>query len=57
MDPTLLAWDMYFANLVGLQYHPANPPGDRLSLEELGRVADAMIQERAKRCRSSVSEG
>lgn len=52
MDPIQskqLAWDMFFGNLVGIQYHPANPPEKRLSLEELAHVADLMVIERSKR--------
>lgn len=46
-----MAWDMFFANLVGIQYHPANPVHLRLPLEELAEVADEMLIERNKRCR------
>lgn len=45
-----LAWDMFYSGLVGIQYHPANPPDQRLSLEYLAEVADAMLKERNKRC-------
>lgn len=43
------AWDMYFGAVVSLQYHPANPPEQRMSLEELAKVADAMLE--VRRCR------
>lgn len=48
-----IAWDMFFGNLVGIQYHPANPADQRLELEYLARIADAMIVERNKRCHCS----
>jgi len=51
-EKRMLAWDMFFANLVGIQYHPANPSETRLDLEHLGRVADLMLKERSKRCQS-----
>lgn len=50
MDTTQLAWDMFFANIVAIQYHPANPVETRQSLEVLAAIADQMILERAKRC-------
>lgn len=51
VERELLAWDMYFSGLVGIQYHPGNPPENRMSLEDLAHIADLMILERAKRCR------
>ena len=48
----LLAWDIYFAGVATIQYHPANPPKLRLSLEEMAMVADAMLRIRRDRCRS-----
>lgn len=45
-----LAWDMFYSGLVGIQYHPANPADQRLDLDYLARVADAMVRERNKRC-------
>jgi len=45
-------WDIAFAQVVGIQYHPANPSDSRLSLEELALVADEMLIERNKRCQS-----
>lgn len=46
----MLAWDMYYSGLVAIQYHPANPAEGRLSLAELGDVADQMLYERSFRC-------
>lgn len=45
-----MAWDIFFANIVGIQYHPANPIESRQSLEDLALIADAMLIERNKRC-------
>lgn len=45
-----LAWDVYFASVTSIQYHPANPPKTRLSLEALGEIADRMLEIRRKRC-------
>jgi len=47
---TQLAWDMFFANVVAMQYHPANPVATRQSVEVLARIADEMLIERNKRC-------
>lgn len=49
-----LAWDMYFANVLGIQYHPANPVNGRLSIKECALVADMALAERDKRCLSSL---
>lgn len=48
-----MAWDMFFANIVGIQYHPANPVESRQPLDVLAAIADAMLVERNKRCLSS----
>lgn len=48
----MLAWDMYFAGVAGIQYHPGNPPESRLSLAEIGLIVDEMLIERDKRCQS-----
>lgn len=48
----LLAWDIYFAGVATIQYHPANPPKVRMSLEEMAVVADTMLLLRRERCRS-----
>lgn len=52
MEPDFdqMAWDMFFANLVGIQYHPANPPECRQSLEELADIVDRMMEVRVCRC-------
>lgn len=47
-----IAWDMYFASVLGLQFHPANPPESRMSPEECAQVADAALYERKLRCPS-----
>lgn len=48
----VLAWDIYFAGVATIQYHPANPPKLRMSLEEMAVEADRMILLRRERCRS-----
>lgn len=48
-----MAWDMFFANLAGIQYHPANRIADRQPLSELAAIADEMLKERNKRCHFS----
>lgn len=50
MDSDQIAWDMFFANLVGIQYHPANPIESRQSLSDLADIVDQMMEERQKRC-------
>lgn len=54
METSQLAWDMFFANLVGIQYHPANPVSARQPLHELAAIADLMLIERNKRCQPSA---
>jgi len=51
-----MAWDMFYANLVGIQYHPGNQHENRLSLDHLASIADRMLIERDKRCRSSQQQ-
>lgn len=52
MEPDFdqMAWDMYFANLVGIQYHPANPIESRQPLEDLADIVDKMME--VRQCRS-----
>lgn len=45
-----IAWDMYFASVLGLQFHPANPPATRMSPAECARVADDALVQRRLRC-------
>lgn len=45
-----IAWDIYFANVLGIQYHPANPAHSRMSVADCARVADLALHERDKRC-------
>lgn len=49
LDPDQMAWDMFFANLVGIQYHPANPIESRQPLEELADIVDLMMEVRTCR--------
>lgn len=44
-------WDIFFCSVVAMQYHPANPPKTRMSLEEAALVADTMLE--VRRCRLS----
>lgn len=55
-DARMLAWDMYFAGVAGIQYHPGNPPDKRMTLAELGEIVDQMLIERDKRCQSGPQE-
>lgn len=48
----MLAWDMFFAGVAGIQYHPGNPRENRLSLTELACIVDDMLTEREKRWQS-----
>jgi len=54
MDSDQLAWDMFFANVVAMQYHPRNPVESRQSLSDLAAIADQMLVERNKRCLFSL---
>lgn len=36
-------FDMYFAGIVSIQYHPRNPPEERMTLEECAQVAVDML--------------
>lgn len=44
-------WCLYFATLVGWTLHPGylKPGAERLTIEQCGILADAMIAETAKR--------
>lgn len=47
-----MAWDLFFASVASIQYHPANPPEKRLHMAELAAVADAMmVYRRLRQCR------
>jgi hypothetical protein len=37
-------FELYFAGIASIQYHPANPPETRMSLEECAEVADKMVK-------------
>ncbi len=45
----MIAWDMYFSNLVGMSMHPGSGkdygygPSEKLSIEDCARVADEML--------------
>jgi hypothetical protein len=46
-----IAWDMYFASVTSMQYHPrATLNGAKVrTIEECAKVADEMLVERKKR--------
>lgn len=46
-----LAWDMFFANLMAMQYHPGYKNHELTDqvIERTASIADAMILERRKR--------
>lgn len=35
-------WAMMYATVVGFQFHPRNPPQERMTLVEAAQIADAM---------------
>lgn len=48
-----LAWDMYFSNLVAIQFHPANheKTGDvEVIINNCAAIADQMLVRRDKQC-------
>ena len=47
--PEQMAWDMFFAAVASIQYHPANAARNRMTLVELARVADDMVLMRRSR--------
>lgn len=58
MQPALFTvFDLYFSGIVSLQYHPANPPGERMSLRECADVAIEMLEVRAGACEALVIRG
>lgn len=40
----LTTWQLYFIGIASIQYHPANPPETRMSLEDCAKVADDMLK-------------
>lgn len=51
-----LAWDMIFSAVAGFQYHPGNPPENRLPPSESALIADQLLAERDKRWLSGQPE-
>ena len=39
-----MIWELYFGQIAGIQYHPANPKETRLSLSEIADIADEMVK-------------
>lgn len=52
-DGELMAWDIYFAAIMSIQYHPRADEGTRFSITTCAQLADSMMLERRKRCLSS----
>lgn len=51
-EKEMMAWDMYFGSVVAFAMHPgalAKDPMTPEKLEDLAKLADLMIVERAKR--------
>lgn len=42
-------WAMYFSSICGFQYHPRNPPAERMKLEDCALIADRMAELHMKR--------
>lgn len=52
------AWISFFSGIAAFQFHPSNPPKNRISVEECAEIADTMLSEFDKRfpsCPSSSS--
>ena len=49
-------WEIYFAGIASIQYHPANPKETRMSLEECAKVADEMVEITNKRQSENIKE-
>ena len=49
-------WEIYFAGIASIQYHPANPKETRMSLEECAQVADKMLEITKERQRKNIKE-
>jgi hypothetical protein len=56
LERRMLAWDMFFAGVAGIQYHPGNPPDQRMSLSDLADLVDLMLIEREKRWLSGLQQ-
>lgn len=53
LDDFPTAWDMYYATILGWQFHPGvGKTLDSVDVDLCARLADAMMEERWKRCRS-----
>lgn len=37
-------WLMFYGQVAGIQYHPANPPEQRQSLEDIADIIDEMLK-------------
>lgn len=46
------AWDIYFASICSLRFHPRNDEkgSTEMNIEFAAKVADKMLEERRKRC-------
>lgn len=41
-------FDLYFSGIVAFQYHPANPPKTRMSLDECAEIAARCVEVRSR---------
>jgi hypothetical protein len=43
-DDDKYMWTLFFGQVAGIQYHPANPKDQRASLNEIADIADEMLK-------------
>jgi hypothetical protein len=50
------AWDVYFASLMSMNNHPGTTQGrgERRSIEDVAKDADAMLRERDRRVKEGL---